>query len=79
MVSTPKEGGLKETRDEDNNIIIIDSTLLSMIPHQLKEMSKPYKLIFGYDCCIYSKIIHSYLLSWRDWYLKNIKDLSQKI
>ena len=28
----------------------------------------------GCECCISAKSIHSSLLSWRDWYLKNIKD-----
>ena len=31
MVSPPEEGGLKESMDEDNNIIIIDSTLLNIL------------------------------------------------
>ena len=34
-----QEGGLKEARDEDNNIIISDSTLLNILPPQLKNMT----------------------------------------
>ena len=31
----------------------------------------------GFECCIYAKSIHSSLLSWRDSYLKKLKDKSQ--
>ena len=31
----------------------------------------------GYECYISSKSIHSSLMSWRDHYLKKLKDLSQ--
>ena len=40
-------------------------------------MSERYKVICGCECCISSKIIHSLLLSWRDCYMKNIKDIIQ--
>ena len=36
MVSPPEEGGPKEERDKDNNIIISDSTLQNTLPTQLK-------------------------------------------
>ena len=36
LVSTPEEGGLKEERNADNNIIISDSTLHNILPPQLK-------------------------------------------
>ena len=39
MVSHPEEGGLKKVRDEDNNIIISDSPLRNILPHQLKNMT----------------------------------------
>ena len=39
MVSPPEEVGLKEARDEDNNIIISDSTLSNILPPQLKNMT----------------------------------------
>ena len=70
-------GGLKETIDEYDNIIISDSTLLSLLPPQLKKMSSRYKVICGCECCISSKSIHSSLLSWGDHYFLKIKDLSQ--
>ena len=31
----------------------------------------------GFECCISSKSIHASLLSWRDWYLKRLKDKIQ--
>ena len=45
MVSPPDEGGLKEERDADNNIIISDSTLKSIISPQLKNISAQYKVM----------------------------------
>ena len=39
LVSDPIDGGLKDARDEDGNIIISDSTLRSLLPPQLKHMS----------------------------------------
>ena len=36
LVSDPNDGGLKDARDEDGNIIISDSTLRSLLPPQLK-------------------------------------------
>ena len=37
LVSAKKYGGLKEARDEDDNILISDSTLSSLLPPQLKK------------------------------------------
>ena len=36
-VSDPNDGGLKDARDEDGNIIISDSTLRLLLPPQLKK------------------------------------------
>ena len=36
LVSDPNYGGLKDARNEENNIIISDSTLRSMLPPQSK-------------------------------------------
>ena len=47
MVSPPEEGGLKESRDKDNNIIISDSTLINIIPPQIKNMTSQYKVMCG--------------------------------
>ena len=77
LVSDPNDGGLKDARYEDGKIIISDSTLRSLLPPQLKQMSARYKIMFGCECYISAKIIHSSLLSWRDRYLKNMKDQNQ--
>ena len=37
LVSDPNGGGLKDSRDGDDNIIISDSTFHSMLPPQLKK------------------------------------------
>ena len=46
--------------------------LCNILPLQLNKISAQYKLICGCECCIYSKIMHSYLLSWI--YLEKLKD-----
>ena len=71
LFSDPNDGGLKQARDEKNNIIINDSTLGMMLPLQLKQISLLYKVMCGCDCYISAKIIHASLISWRDTYLKN--------
>ena len=77
LVSDSNDGGIKETRDEENIIIIRDSTLRSLLPQKLKQMSSQYKFMCGCECCISDKIIYSSLLSWRDRYLKKLKDQIQ--
>ena len=71
LVSDPNGGGLKGARDEDDNIIISDSTFCSLLPPKLKQMSTRYKVICGCKFYISDKSIHSSLISWRDRYLKN--------
>ena len=36
-------------------------------------MSARYKVMCGYECCIYAKSIHSSLIYWRDRYLEKLK------
>ena len=38
LVSDPNDDGLKDARNEENNIIIRDSKLCSLLPPQLKQM-----------------------------------------
>ena len=64
------DGGLKDSRDENGNIIISDSTFCSLFPPKLKQVSARYKVMFGCECCINAKSMHSSLLSWRDRYLE---------
>ena len=40
-------------------------------------MSARYKIMCGCECCISVKSIHSSLISWRDRYLKKLKDKIQ--
>ena len=77
VVSDNNYGGIKYSRDEDDNIIISDSTLRSLLPPQLRQMSARYKVMCGCEFCICAKSIHSSLLSWSDRYLKKLKDKIQ--
>ena len=77
LVSDPNYGGIKDARYGDDNIIISDSTLRSLLPPQLKQMSARYKVMCGCEFFISDKIIHSSLLSWCDGYLKKLKDKIQ--
>ena len=52
LVSDPNDGGLKYSSDEDDNIILGDSTLRSLFPPQFKKMSARYKVMCGCECCI---------------------------
>ena len=76
FLSPPEEGGLNKERNADNNIIIINYTLRDIMPHQLKNMSEWYKLMCGCECCISAKIMHSSLLTWRYFHMKQLKDRS---
>ena len=73
LFSDPNDGGLKEARDEENNIIISGFTLGTLLSPQSKKISAQYKVMRGCECCISAKSIHASLLSWRDRYLKNSK------
>ena len=77
FVSDPNDVGLKDASYEDDNIIISDSTLRSLLPPQLKQTSALYEVMCGCECCISTKSIHSSLLSWHDPYLKKLKYQSQ--
>ena len=79
LVSDSHDGSLKDARYEDDNIIIINSTLRSLLQPQLKQMSARYKIMCGCECCISAKSIHSSLLSWPERYLKNLKIKSKML
>ena len=68
---------MKDARNEDGKIVISDSTSCSLLPSQLKQISARYKILCCCECCISVQIIHSSLLSWRDRYLKKLKDKIQ--
>ena len=71
LVSDTDNDGIKEAIYEDDNIIIGDSTLRSLLPPQ-SIFSSRYKFMCGCECLISSKMMHSSLLSWRDRYQKNL-------
>ena len=73
LVSDPNYGGLKDYTDEENNIIISDSTLRTLLPSQLKKISARYKVVCGCECSISDKILHLSFLSWRDRYFLKLK------
>ena len=50
LVSDPNDGCLKDSRDKYGKIIVSDSTLLSLLPPQLKQMSTGYKIMCGCEC-----------------------------
>ena len=50
LVSNPNDGVFKGTRYEDDNVIINDSTLRSLLPPQLKQMSARYNIMCGCEC-----------------------------
>ena len=58
LLGDPNDGGLKDAQDEYSKIIINDSTLRSLLPPQLKQMSEQYKIMCGCECCISTKSIH---------------------
>ena len=58
-VSSPEEGGIKESRDSDNNITVTDSTLRSILQSQLNNISERYRVMCGFEFCISTKSIHS--------------------
>ena len=74
MVSPPEEGGMKEASYKENNMIVIDSTLVNILPPQLKNMTSLYKVMCGCGCCISSKRTHSSFLPWYEYFLKKLKD-----
>ena len=63
LVSDTDNDGVKEARDAENNIIISDSTLRSILSPKFKKKSSRYKVICSCECCISAKIIHSSLFS----------------
>ena len=61
-----------------NNIITNYSALRNIMPSQNKNISAQYKVMCDCECCIYAKSMQYYLLSRRGFYLKKLKDISQK-
>ena len=77
MVSPLEEVALKDSRDADNSISIGDSTLRSILPPHLNKIYEHYKVMCGCELCISAKSINSSYISWRDHYLRELKNLSK--
>ena len=61
LVSATKDGGLKEAIDEDDNIIISDSTLRSLLPSQFKKCREDTSLCVVVNVAYLPKVcIHNY-------------------
>ena len=61
LVSSTIDGGLKESRDEDDNIIISDSALRSLLPPQLKKFHQDTRLCVVANIAYLKKVyIHHY-------------------
>ena len=50
LLSATIYGGIKEARYAENNIIIIDYTLSSLLPPQFNKTSSIYKVMCGCEC-----------------------------
>ena len=55
LASDTNDIGLKDAKDKYDNIIISDSTLRSLLPPQLKQISARYRIMGGCECCISAK------------------------
>ena len=76
IVSNADNGGLKEARDEDDNIIISDSTLRSLFPPHLKKCRQDKKSCVVANVAYLPKLyIHNYFHG--VIVIKKLKDLSQ--
>ena len=62
VVCDPNDGGIKDARSEDDNFIISDSTLRSLLPLQFEKKSSRYKVICGCECWICAKSVPSSLI-----------------
>ena len=61
LVSATIDGELKEARDKDDNIIIIDSTLRSLLPPQIKKCCQDTRLCVIANVSYLTKLyIHHY-------------------
>ena len=73
MVIKTEEGGLKKERYAENNIIISDSNLRNILPPQLNKTTYRYKVMCDCECCTSPKSMNYYLLTWRNYRLKQLK------
>ena len=76
MLSPTEEGVMKDERKAEDKISISDSTLLNILPPQLKNIISQYKVMCGCECYISNRNMHSSLFIWCDFHLKHLKDRS---
>ena len=77
LVSATKDGGIKEARDEDDNIIISDSTLSSLLPPQFKKLHQDTRLCVVVNVAYLPKVCTHHYYHGVIIILKKLKDLSQ--
>ena len=56
LVSYPNDRGLKDDRDENDNIIISDSTLCLLLPPQLKQIYAQYNIMCNCNVAFLLKV-----------------------
>ena len=78
LLASPDVGGLVGARHaEKNDVMISDTMLCSLGPHQLLPMTDNQKMMCGCAICNTSKCMQESLNSWRRKQLKIIKDRAE--
>ena len=75
LITSPEDEGLLGDRHADTNDVMISETILrSLAPHQLRPMTDHQKMMCGCAICNTSKYFQESLNAWRRKQLKIIKD-----
>ena len=78
LIDLPDGGGLVGAIHAiTNDVIISDTVLRSLAPHQLRPMTDNYKMICGCAICNNSKYMQESLNAWRRKQLKTMKDKAE--
>ena len=76
FLSDTNDGGLKDARDEENNIIISDSTFFSLLPPQFKKIRMIQ--VHVWLLMLYFRQNYTFIIAILAWYIfENMKDKSQ--
>ena len=67
---------INEAIDAENFIIISDSTLRNILLPHMNKTTSWYKVMCGCECFISAKNMKSPLLTWCNFSLKHLKDMS---
>ena len=66
LIASPDDGGLLGARhDNTNDMIISDTMLCSLAPHQLRPMTDNHKMMCGFAICNTSKYMQESFNAWR--------------